>query len=60
MDKKKITAYNLMLDTLKRIAKYDSPERLKKNSWDDRGCNPAEAIEMAYENIQAEAKEVIK
>lgn len=46
---------------LKRISQYQSPERLKKKSWDDWGLDDGnEALEMAYENVLGEAKAAIK
>ena len=46
---------------LKRITQYDKPERLLKKSWDDWGLEDgAEALSMAYENIQSEAASAIK
>ena len=48
-------------DALKRIAAYQSPERLLRKSYDDWGLeNGVEALEYAYENIQQEAKLAIK
>ena len=47
--------FNLMLNTLKRIKAYQSPEKLRKDSSKDWGLDFEEAIEMAYENIQGEA-----
>ncbi|MBN9393076.1 MAG: hypothetical protein J0I20_33900 [Chloroflexi bacterium] len=47
-------------ETLERISKYDSPEKLKKNSGKDWGLNYHEALEMAYENVIEEAKGAIK
>lgn len=46
---------------LRRIAQYQSPERLKKHSWNDWGLQDGnEALEMAYENVLGEAKSAIK
>ena len=48
-------------DALKRIAAYQSPERLKKNSWDDWGLDDGnEALEYAYENVLQEAKQAVR
>lgn len=48
-------------DALKRIASYQSPERLKKNSWDDWGLDDGnEALEYAYENVLLEARAALK
>jgi hypothetical protein len=46
--------FNLMLNALKKIKAYQSPEKLRKDSSKDWGFFE-EAIEMAYENIQGEA-----
>lgn len=45
---------------LKRIASYDTPERLERRSEKDYGLPPDEAIRMAYENVIQEAKNAIK
>lgn len=47
--------FNLMLNALKKIKAYQSPEKLRKDSEKDWGLDFEEAIEMAYENIQSEA-----
>ncbi len=49
-------------DALKRIAKgYQSAEQVQRRAWKDWGLDsPGEALEMAYENIQAEAARAIK
>ncbi len=47
--------FNLMLNALKKIKAYQSPEKLRKDSSRDWGLDFEEAIEMAYENIQGEA-----
>ena len=41
---------------LKRITLYDSPERLRRASEKNWGVPFEEAIEMAYDNVQGEAK----
>lgn len=45
---------------LKRITLYDSPERLRRASEKNWGVPFEEAIEMAYDNVQGEAKIAIK
>jgi hypothetical protein len=45
-----------LLTALRRIAAYDTPEKLRKNSEKNWGCSYYEAIEMAYDNIQEEAR----
>lgn len=53
--------FNRMLSTLKKIAyQYDNPQRLMKNLERRYGLSGIEALEMAYENIQEEAKYCIK
>lgn len=50
-----------LYDALRRIASYDSPEKLRRNSWRAYGLDdPSEAIEFAYENVLAEAKAAIR
>ena len=49
-----------LLHTLKRIASYDTPKRMRKRSFKDWGCEFEECIEMAYENIQHEARTAIR
>lgn len=45
---------------LKRIAAYMTPDQLRKRSEKLHGIPPEEAIEMAYENVLAEAKQALK
>lgn len=49
-----------LYDALKAIASYQSPEKLRKNSWGEYGCSPEDAVQMAYENVLEEAKIGIK
>lgn len=49
-----------LLHTLKRIASYDTPERMRRSSQKDWGVEFEECMEMAYENIQQEAKRAIR
>lgn len=49
-----------LLHTLKRIAGYEMPEKLRRISEREYGCDADEAIEMAYENVIWEAKAAIK
>lgn len=49
-----------LLHTLKRIAAYDTPERMRRSSQKDWGVEFEECMEMAYENIQQEAKRAIR
>ena len=46
-------------DALKRIASYQSPEKLHRNAEKQYGLPADEAIEMAYANVIAEAKNAI-
>jgi hypothetical protein len=51
----------LYFDILTRIAKdYASPAQLRKSGELRGGLDYEEALEMAYENIQLEAKSAIK
>lgn len=52
--------YAQMYLALKRILAYQSPARMRKNSERDWGLNFEECIEMAYENIQQEARNGIR
>jgi hypothetical protein len=45
---------------LKRITKYDPPERLRKHSEHFYGLSYQEALEMAYDNVLNEAKSAIR
>lgn len=49
-----------LFDALKRIAAYDPPERIRRNSQRDYGLDADEAIEYAYENVIGEAKHATK
>lgn len=49
--------FNQMLQTLKRISKdYQTPDQLRRNSEKQYGLEYGEALEMAYENVQEEAR----
>ena len=52
--------FHQMRLALKRIVAYQSPARLRRNSQKDWGVGFEEAMEMAYENIQQEAKDGLK
>ena len=41
---------------LKRIASYQSPDRMRQSSQKDWGVDYEECLEMAYENLQQEAR----
>jgi hypothetical protein len=47
-------------EALKRIASYQSPEKLRRCADKQYGLPEDEAIEMAYENVIEEAKRAIK
>ena len=51
-----------LYDALRRIAKdYQSSEQIKRRGVKDWGLDdPCEALEYAYENLQAEAANAIK
>jgi len=47
-------------DVLKRIAKgYQTPDQLRRRSEKDWGLEYHEALEMTFENLQAEAARAI-
>lgn len=45
---------------LKRIASYESVEKLRRSSMKDYGLEADEAIEYAYENVVQTAKNAIR
>ena len=48
-------------DTLRRIAKgYMTSEKLSRKADDEYGVSYHEALEMAYDNLQAEAADAIR
>jgi len=50
-----------LFDALKRISKdFDSSERILKGSQDHTGLDPMDALQMAYDNLQATAAIAIK
>jgi hypothetical protein len=50
-----------LFDGLRRIAKgFDTAERVMKYAERDYGIGPAEALEMAYENMQETARLALK
>lgn len=53
---KQAQQFNTMLIGLKRIATYQTPAQLRKESQSQYGLDFEEAIEYAYENMQTEAK----
>jgi hypothetical protein len=49
-----------LYDALRRIAKYTSPDELRRVSEHKYGLDGDEAIEAAYENVLNEARSAIK
>jgi len=47
-------------NALKRIAAFQSPDKLRRNAERQYGLQGEEAIEMAYENVLAAAKAAIR
>ena len=47
-------------DALRRIASYDSAAKLHRESQKQWGVSYTEALEMAYDNVIAEAKYAVK
>lgn len=45
---------------LKRICDYSSPEKLRRDAEKCYGLGYEEALEMAYENVLAEAKSAVR
>jgi|KBSSwiStaDraftv2_1062776.scaffolds.fasta_scaffold69562_6 hypothetical protein len=47
-------------DALHRIAKkYQTPDQIRRSAQKQWGCSYEEALEMVYENLQAEAARAI-
>lgn len=61
MTKKQIEQFNRMRYFLLRINKYYmTPAQIEKKGEKMYGLSSHEVLEMAYENIQAEAKHAVK
>jgi hypothetical protein len=61
MTTKQKQQFNSMLFTLKKISKsYQTPNQLRRGSESQYGLDYTEALEMAYENIQSEARYAAK
>ena len=60
MNEKQIDQWNWMVDTLKTIRQFQSPEKLQKNSEKLYGLQYVEALEMSYENMQGFAASCLK
>lgn len=57
MTEKQKEDFNRMLHYLRRISKeYQTPSKLRKDSEKDWDLGYEETLEMAYENIQNDAK----
>ncbi len=48
------------LETLRRIAAYADPRKLKRDAEAEYGLSYEEALEMAYENVLAEARRAVR
>ena len=54
------TQFNRMLEALRWISNgYQTPAQLRRSAG-SIGLHPGEAVDMAYENIQATAKDAVK
>ena len=61
MTKNQVRQFNRMRFALMRIScEYQTPEKLRKNAERDYGVCFEEAIEMAFENMQTDAREAVK
>jgi soluble cytochrome b562 len=60
MTKKQMQDFNKMRNALIEITKYQTPDKLHRDSKKDWGVEFEEALEMAYENIQSTAKYAVK
>ena len=49
-----------LFEALKRITRYETPERLRKHGEVAYGISGDECVDMAYENILEEAKRGIR
>jgi hypothetical protein len=57
MTEKQKNQFNRMLAALRKIHKgYQTPEQLRRNCKGHYGLDYQESLEMAYENLQAEAR----
>jgi hypothetical protein len=61
MSEKHLATLKAYRATLERIARgYQTPAQLRRSVGRDCGLNYEEGLEMAYENIQQEARNVLK
>lgn len=59
MAKRRIDYESVFAGALRRILAYDSPAKMRRDCGRDWGLAFDEALEMAYENIKAEAKQAL-
>lgn len=58
---KQLENYNKMWAALKKISRlYQTPDQVRRTAGELTGLDYTEALEMAYENIRADAKTAIK
>jgi soluble cytochrome b562 len=60
MTKKQMQDFNKMRNALIEITKYQTPDKLRRDSEKDWGLEFEEALEISYENIQSTAKYAVK
>lgn len=48
-----------LYNALKRISKYELPERLQRQAEKEYGLSYEEVLEMAYDNVLIEAKNAL-
>lgn len=49
-----------LFEALRRISRYEAPDRLRRSGEKQYGISGEECVEMAYENIQQEARRALK
>lgn len=49
-----------LYEALRRISRYETPDRLRRSGEKQYGLPGEEVVELAYENIQEEARRAIK
>lgn len=61
MTKNQIQQFNKMRNALIRINKgYMTPDQIRRCTDKEYGLSYEDSLEMAYENLQSEAKEAVK
>lgn len=61
MTEKQKAQFNTMRETLKRIASgYKTTNQIRRSAEREYGLDFEEALEMAYENVQMEARNACK